>query len=230
MVTNEQMVEEQQWVALRRSQRERRFAISDEYVVYLQESNFDIESSKDPISFSQALESVDSIKWMNTMKDELKSMDQNEVWNLVELLEGYKKIGCKWIYKTKRDSKGNIEWFKARLVAKSFTQKGGIDYKETFSLVSKKDLLRIIIALVAHYDLELHQMDVKTAFLNGSLEEKVYMDQPEGFSIEGKEHLAYKLKKSIYGLKQASWQWYLKFNDTITSFGFKENTLIGVFI
>ena len=95
MVTNEQMVEEQQGVALRRSQRERRFAISDEYVVYLQESNFDIESSKDPISFSQALESVDSIKWMNTMKDELKSMDQNEVWNLVELLEGYKKIGCK---------------------------------------------------------------------------------------------------------------------------------------
>jgi hypothetical protein len=81
------------------------------------------------------------------------------------------------------------------------------------------------MALVAHYDLELHQMDVKTAFLNGSLEEEVYMDQPEGFSIEGKEHLACKLKKSIYRLKQASRQWYLKFNDTITSFGFKENTV-----
>ena len=78
-------------------------------MVYLQESNFGIGSSKDPISFSQALESVDSTKWMNSMKDELKSMDQNEVWNLVELLEGYKKVGCKWIYKTKRDSKGNIE-------------------------------------------------------------------------------------------------------------------------
>ena len=74
------------------------------------------------------------------------------------------------------------------------------------------------MALMAHYDLELHQMDVKTAFLNGSLEEKVSMDQPKGFSIEGKEHLTCKLKKSIYGLKQTSWQWYLKFNDTITSF------------
>ena len=166
---------------------------------------------------------------MNAMKDELKSIDQNKVWDLVELPEGYKKVGCR-VYKTKRDSKGNIERFKARLVVKGFTQKENINYKETFSPVSKKDSPRIIIALVAHYDLELHQMDVKTAFLNGSLEEKVYMDQPEGFSIEGKEHLAYKLKKSIYGLKQASWQWYLKFNDTITSFGFKENTLIGVFI
>jgi phosphopentomutase len=87
MVTNEQMVEEPQGVALRRSQRERRFAISDEYVVYLQEFDFDIGSSKDPISFSQALESVDSTKWMNAIKDELKSMDQNEVWDLVELPE-----------------------------------------------------------------------------------------------------------------------------------------------
>ena len=81
------------------------------------------------------------------------------------------------------------------------------------------------MALVAHFDLELHQMDVKTAFLNGSLDEKVSMDQPEGFSIKGKEHMVCKLNKSIYGLKQASRQWYLKFNDTITSFGFKENTV-----
>ena len=91
-------------------------------------------------------------------------------------------------------------------MAKGFTQKGGIDYKETFSPVSKKDSLRIIMALVAHFDLELHQMDVKTAFLNGSLEEKVYMDQPEGFSIKGKEQMVCKLNKSIYGLKQASRQ------------------------
>jgi hypothetical protein len=158
------------------------------------------------------------------MNDELKSMDQNKVWDIVELPEGYKIVGCKWVFKTKRDSKGNIEQYKARLVAKGFTQKEGIDYKETFSHVSNGSL-RIIMALVAHYDLELHQMDVKTAFLNGNLENVVYMDQPEGFSLNEKEHMVCKLNKSIYGLKQASKQWYLKFNDTITSFGFKENTV-----
>jgi hypothetical protein len=225
VVTNEPIVDGPQEVVLRRSQRDRRSAISDDYVVYLQESDFDIGTCKDPVSFSQAIESNDSAKWINVVNDELKSMDQNEVWDLVELPEGYNKVHCKWVFKTKRDSKGNIERHKARLVAKGFTQKGGIDYRETFSPVSKKDSLRIIMALVAHYDLELHQMDVKTAFLNGSLEEDVYMDQPEGFSIKGKEHLACKLKKSIYGLKQASQRWYLKFHNTITSFGFKENTV-----
>ena len=90
---------------------------------------------------------------------------------------GSKWVSCKWVFKTKQDSKGNIERYKARLVAKCYTQKDGIDYKETYSPVSKKDSLRIVIALVAHYDLELHQMDVKTAFLNSNLEEEVYMDQ-----------------------------------------------------
>ena len=92
-------------------------------------------------------------------------MEQNEVWDLVELPEGCKTVGCKWVFKIKRDSIGNIERQKARLVATIFTQKDGIDYKETFSPVSKKDSLRIIMALVAHYDLELHQMDVKITFL-----------------------------------------------------------------
>ncbi|KZV24228.1 hypothetical protein F511_35114 [Dorcoceras hygrometricum] len=105
----------------------------------------------------------------------------NDVWDLVTLPKGAKPIGCKWIFKTKRDSKGNVERFKARLVAKGFTQKEGIDYKETFSPVSSKDSFRIIMALVAHFDLELHQMDVKTAFLNGDIDEMIYMRKPEGF-------------------------------------------------
>jgi len=143
----------------------------------------------------------------------------------VELQEGCKGVGCKWVLKTKRDSQDNIERYKDLLIAKDFTQKDGIDYKETFSPVSRKYSFRIIMELVAHYDLELHQMDVKTAFLNEHLEEDVYMDQPVGFTKEGKEHMVCKLKRSIYGLKQDSRQWYLKFNDIIVSFGFKENII-----
>ncbi|RVW84956.1 Retrovirus-related Pol polyprotein from transposon TNT 1-94 [Vitis vinifera] len=145
--------------------------------------------------------------------------------DLVELPKGVKPIGCKWIFKTKRDSKGNIVRYKARLVAKGFTQKEGIDYKETFSPVSSKDSFRIIMALVAHYDLELHQMDVKTAFLNGNIDETIYMVQPENFESKDSKQLVCRLKRSIYGLKQASRQWYRKFDQVITSFGFKENTV-----
>ena len=128
-------------------------------------------------------------------------MKTNSVWDLEIIPKGAKTVGCKWVYKTKHDSKGNIERFKARLVAKGFTQREGIDYNETFSLVSCKDSFRIIMALVAHYDLELHYMDVKTAFLNGDLEENVYMAQPKGFVMKGKERIGCCMKKSIYGLK-----------------------------
>ena len=101
--------------------------------------------------------------WYESMKDEMNSMQSNGVWNLVELPNRAKAIGCKWVFKTKNNSLGNIERYKARLVAKGFTQKEGIDYTMTFSPVSKKDSLRIILALVAYFDLELQQMDVKIA-------------------------------------------------------------------
>jgi hypothetical protein len=125
--------------------------------------------------------------------------------------------------KTKYDSKGNIERFKACLVAKGFMPREDIDCNETFSPISCKDSFRIIIALVVHYDLELHQMDVKTTFLNGDVLENVYMAQPKGFAMKRKEHMGCHMKKSIYGVKQASRQWYLKFDETIRNFGFKEN-------
>jgi hypothetical protein len=108
-------------------------------------------------------------------------------------------------------------------VVKVFTQREGLDYNETFSPISSKDSFRIIMSLVAHYDLELHQMDVKTIFLNGDVYENVYMTQHKGFVIEGKENLGCHLTKSIYGLKHASRQWYLKFDESIRKFGFKRN-------
>jgi hypothetical protein len=105
-------------------------------------------------------------------------------------------------------------------VTKDFMQREEIDYNETFSPLSCKDSFIIIMALVTHYNLELYQMDVKMAFLNGDLEENVYMAQPKGFVVEGKEQMGCYLKKSIYALKQASRQWYLKFDRTIKNFGF----------
>ncbi|KAJ0806805.1 putative RNA-directed DNA polymerase [Helianthus annuus] len=177
----------------------------------------------DPISYNEAISSDQSSEWNKAMIDELDSMKKNDVWDLVELPNGVKPVGCKWVFKTKLDPNGNVERYKARLVAKGYTQKEGIDYQETFSPVSRKDSLRIVMALVAHFDLELHQMDVKTAFLNGDLDEDVYMKQPEGFEPEGQEHLVCKLKKSIYGLKQASRQWYLKFDEVMKKQGFMKN-------
>ena len=149
----------------------------------------------DPTSFEEAMRTVNSSEWTAAMEDEMKSMSANKVWDLEEIPKGAKIVGCKWVNKMKCDSKGNIERYKARLVAKSFTQREEIDYNETFSPVSCKDSFRIIMALVAYYDLELHQMDIKTAFLNGDLYEDVYMAQPKGFVVEGKENLGCRLKK-----------------------------------
>ena len=207
-------------IPIRRSQRVRKPAISIDYEVYIVQ---DMKSEEDPTTFEEAMRSPHSSKWRATMEDELKSMKENKVWDLEEIPKGAKTVGCKWVYKTKRDSKGKIERYKTRFVAKGFTQREGIDYNETFSPVSTKDSFRIIMALVAHFDQELHQMDVKTAFLNGELSENVYMAQPKGFVIEGKEKLGCRLMRSIYSLKQASRQWYIKFDETIRRFGFEEN-------
>lgn len=206
---------------LRRSQRNWRSSISDDYIVYLQEHEFDVGISSDPISFDEAIKSSQTSSWLDAMRDEMESMHQNNVWDLVEPTNNCVLIGCKWVFKTKHDFEGNVERYKARLVAKAFSQKEGIDYNDTFSPVSTKDSFRIIMALVAHFDLKLHQMDVKTAFLNGHLFEDVYMLQPEGFQVKGKEHMLCKLKKSIYGLKQVSRLWYMKFHEVVTACGFK---------
>ena len=124
----------------------------------------------DPINFRQVMESSNAQKWIDAMNEEIKSMKDDEVWDLFPLAEGAKPIGCKWTFKTKRDLKGDVERYKARLIAKGFIQKEGIDYTETFSSVSSKDSFRTIMALVAHFDLELHQMDVKTTIFNGDID------------------------------------------------------------
>ena len=126
------------------------------------------------------------------MKDKMTSMSQNKVWSLVDLSDGCRPIRCKWVFKTKRDAKGQVDRYKAILVAKGYNQREGIDFKETFSPWSTKDSIGIIMAIVAHFDLELHKMDVRTTFLNGDLVKDVYMSQPIGFEEVGKEHMVCK--------------------------------------
>ena len=171
---DQQIPQENDEAILRRSTRVRKSVIPNNYIVYLQELDYNIGVENDPEAFSQAMSSKESNSWYRAMKEEMNSMASNRVWDLVELPDGIKAIGCKWVFKTK-DSLGNIERHKAKLVAKGFNQRERIDYTETFSPVSKKDSLWIIMALVAYFDFDLHPMDVKTTFLNGNLEGEVYM-------------------------------------------------------
>ena len=131
--------------------------------MYLQESDYNIGAENDLDTFSQAMSSKEPDLWYSVMKDEMDTMTSNRVWDLVELPDGVKAIECRWVFKTKKDSQDNIERYKARLAANGFSQKEGIDYRETFSPVSKKYFLQVVMALVAHFDFELHQMDVKNS-------------------------------------------------------------------
>ncbi|KAI9200924.1 hypothetical protein LWI28_015124 [Acer negundo] len=156
-----------------------------ERYIGLGESVENLPDDDDPYTYKEAMEDVDSRHWQKAMQSEIESMFDNKVWSLVDLPKGIKPIGCKWVYKRKRGMDGKVETFKARLVAKGYTQKEGIDYEETFSPVAMLKSIRILLSIAASLDLEIWQMDVKTAFLNGSLDESIYMMQLEGFIEKG---------------------------------------------
>ena len=191
------------------------------------EINFDFE----PQTFKQAINSDEGVHWKNAALDEMKSLEKHNTWELVDLPVGKKAIGCRWVFKRKLNKDGEIERYKARLVAKGYAQTYGVDYEETFAPVAKFKSIRTIVAIACELDLELHQMDVKTAFLNGDLEEEVYMKQPDGFVVSGSENKVCKLKKSLYGLKQAPRAWNNKIDGFLKSLGFKQsNEDFGIYI
>ncbi|KAK1646253.1 hypothetical protein QYE76_064058 [Lolium multiflorum] len=177
-------------------------------------------NDEDPATYEEAMMSPDSNKWQEAMKSEMGSMYDNKVWTLVELPDSRKAVENKWIFKRKTDADGNITVYKARLVAKGFRQIQGVDYDETFSPVAKLKSVRILLAIAAFFDYEIWQMDVKTAFLNGDIEEELYMVQPKGFVDPKNADKVCKLQRSIYGLKQASRSWNRRFDKVIKDFGF----------
>jgi hypothetical protein len=153
------------------------------------------------MNLCDAMRLEDASKWEAAMQKTYGSLMANGTWELVPLPKDRKSVGCKWVFRTKRDGSGHIVRHKARLVAKGYSQVEGVDFNETFAPVAKFTTIRCMLAIGAAMDLEIHQMDVKTTFLNGELEEDIYMDQLQGFVQDGKEHLMCKLKKSLYGLK-----------------------------
>ena len=135
--------------------------------------------------------------------EEVNSLLENQTWKLMELPKGRKALANKWVYRLKHEENSVEPRYKARLVVKGYAQKEGIDFNEIFSPVVKLTSIRVVLGLVVIMNLELQQLDVKTAFLHGDLDEEIYMQQPEGYEIQGKENLVCRLKKSLYGLKQA---------------------------
>src|SRR4051794_21871110 len=177
----------------------------------------------EPMNYEEAMMSPDSGKWQDAMNSEMESMKENQVWTLVDLPDSRKAVECKWIFKKKTDADGNVTVHKARLVAKGFRQIQGVDYDETFSPVAMLKSVRVLLAIAAYFDYEIWQMDVKTAFLNGNIEEELYMVQPQGFVNPKDAGKVCKLQRSIYGLKQASRSWNLRFDEVIKGFGFVQN-------
>lgn len=179
------------------------------------------ENSSEPSTFRQAMTSVDSDKWQEAMKDELFSLAENKVYELVDLPPGKKVLNNKWVFKIKRNPDGSVDRYKARLVVKGYLQEESVDYFETFSPVIRWDTVRTLLSVAANQGLKLTQFDVKTAFLYGNLEEELYMKQPEGFNDDSGR--VCRLLRSLYGLKQAPRCWHKRFKDFLFSLGFVQS-------
>jgi hypothetical protein len=183
----------------------------------------------EPRTYKQASQSPSSNQWNEAMTDELQSLEENKTWNLVDKPDNVNVLRGKWVYKVKRGGKGEILRHKARFVVRGFEQEEGIDYHETFASVVKPMSYKAIFAIAAALDLEVEQMDVKTAFLYGDIDEDIYISQPEGFG-DGTDRVC-KLNKALYGLKQAPRIWYTTLSSYLDELGFKPLwSDVGVFV
>lgn len=181
-------------------------------------------SSIEPMTAKDALDSIHSDRWQEAMQKEMDNMKRNCVWSLVSPPVGKNIIKSKWVFKVKKGSDGSITEYKARLVAQGYSQVFGQDYDETFSPVVRFESIRVLMAMAVQFNLVIHQMDVTSAFLNGNLDEEIFMKQPENFIVQGKESYVCKLHKSIYGLKQSPRCWNTAIDDYLKSIGFVQAT------
>ncbi|EEC81933.1 hypothetical protein OsI_25798 [Oryza sativa Indica Group] len=174
-------------------------------------------TAEEPASFAEA-EQLSC--WRQAMIEEMRSIEANKTWRLVDPPARQCPIGLKWVYKAKKDAAGNITKYKARLVAKGYVQRQGIYFDEVFAPVARLESVRLLLAHAACEGWAVHHMDVKSAFLNGELLEEVYVAQPPGFVVDGQEHKVLRLDKALYGLRQAPRAWYSKLDASLLSLGF----------
>ena len=183
--------------------------------------------SDEPKSPSEALNSKHSDQWKEAMDSEYSSSLKNETWELVPPPEGKNIVGSRWILKVKRNADGSLDRYKARLVAQGYSQTKGVDYDEVFSPVARYSAIRSLLALANMHDLEVHQMDVKTAFLNGSIDSDIFMTQPEGYVDADKPNYVCKLNKSICGLKQSARCWNSTLDQHLKLSGYRKSNADG---
>lgn len=174
-------------------------------------------NAEEPSSLAEAEQQP---SWRRVMEEELKAIEENGTWTLTELPQGRRGIGLRWVFKVKKDEHGAVTRHKARLVVKGYAQRRGVDYDEVFAPVARKETVRLLIALAASEGWQVHHMDVKSAFLNGDLQEEVFVHQPPGFELHGEEHKVYRLHKALYGLHQAPRAWNQKLDTTLLTMGF----------
>ena len=178
----------------------------------------------EPTTVKEALSGADKEKWKAAMDRELQSIEKNEVWELESTLpKGKMAIGTKWVFKRKLNADGEVERYKARLVALGYSQQHGADYDDTFCPVVRFESVRMLIAIAVQLGLKLHQMDITAAFLNGDLKEDVYLSPPEGLEVNGSRGKVFcKLKKSLYGLRQSPRCWNSTLDAKLREMGFRQ--------
>ncbi|XP_018403755.1 PREDICTED: retrovirus-related Pol polyprotein from transposon TNT 1-94 [Cyphomyrmex costatus] len=203
---------------LRRSNRVPKPKNFSDFIVYKA-----VVISDDPETVKEATKRPDRKLWIEAMQREYDSLLENKTWDLVDLPPSKTALTSKWIFKIKRNANGEIERHKARLVIRGCSQKRGIDYEETYSPVVRYGTIRVLFALAAKYDLDVDHIDAVTAFLHGDLTEEIYMRQPEGFVMKGKEAKVCRLHKAMYGLKQGSRAWNQRLNTIIQQIGFTQS-------
>ena len=183
--------------------------------------NTDLNEYREPNTYNEAIRNSDKMLWKKAMDSEMNSLKENKTWVLVDLPKNRKAIPCKWVFRIKLNSDGSVEKYKARLVIKGFSQKKGIDYDQTFSPVAKSGTIRAVLSVAASEGLSLLQFDVTTAFLNSSIDEEIFMKQPEGYN-DGSGRVCL-LRRSLYGLKQAPRCWNRCIADVLKEIGFRQS-------